>query len=231
MKVIFINMINNINNKNYDLHTIVVPFVDTNCYVINNESEAILVDAGGSGDEIYDFLCSHGFNLNAILLTHGHYDHIEALDFLKNKFENASIYANANEKIVIENRHYNLANFDLSKDVIDNIKYIDDDSIINELGLDIKMIHTPGHTIGSCCYYIEGLNILFSGDTLFKNTYGRTDLPSGDMKQLVLSVSKKIMKLNDDVVVYPGHSGITSIGYEREHSELMKPFVIDWAEK
>lgn len=222
-------MLNNINSEKYNLYTVVVPFVDTNCYILNTGSNAVLVDAGGSGNEIYDFLYSHKLNLDAVLLTHGHYDHIEALSFLKSNFKDVKIYANLNEKKVIENRDYNLANFDLSKDVIESIIYLQDKSIINEIGLNILMMYSPGHTIGSCCYYIDSLKILFSGDTLFKDTYGRTDLPTGDMKQIVLSVAENLMELSDDVVVYPGHSGNTTIGHERTSSELMKPYVIDWA--
>ena len=223
-------------NNNYDFENIIIPFVDTNCYILSKDGKSILIDAAGDGDLLVEYFENHNLHLEAVLLTHGHYDHIEALDCLRDKFPDLRIYANANEKIVIENRENNLARFDLSRDTLNVITYIGDKNFsdkfydINELGLNIKMLQTPGHTCGCCCYYIKELKILFAGDTLFKDTYGRTDLPTSDMKQLVISVAKNIMQLPDDTIVYPGHSEPTTIGHERVHSELMRAYIIDWAE-
>ena len=123
----------------------------------------------------------------------------------------------------------NLMDHELKTETKDAINYIKDESVISKLGLDIKLIHTPGHTVGSCCYYIEELNILFSGDTLFCETYGRTDLPTSDTKAIVISVAVRLMKLGDNVEVYPGHGFRTSIGHERKNNELVRDYVIKWA--
>ncbi|MBR1454929.1 MAG: MBL fold metallo-hydrolase [Lachnospiraceae bacterium] len=217
-------------NKNFDLNIIVIPLVDTNCYVLTHNNKALLVDAGGAGDEIINFIKNHNLVLESILLTHGHYDHIEALDNIVDEFPKVYIYANINEKRVIEDMKLNLMGYNLKEETLKKINYIDEINL-NILDLNIKVLFTPGHTIGSTSYYISDLDILFSGDTLFLDSYGRCDLPTGDMKEIVKSVALKIMMLPDKTTVYPGHGDKTTISYERKHSELMKDYVIDWALK
>ena len=170
-------------------------------------------------------------DLNAILITHGHFDHIEALDALHEKYPSVNIYMCDKEELVVDNLNYNLMDHQLKNETKASIKYIKDGEHINALGLDIEIISTPGHTIGSSCYYVKELNIMFSGDTLFRETYGRTDLPTGSMKDIALSVAVKLMSYNDELDVYPGHGFRTSIGHERQYNELNRDYVIDWAKK
>ena len=216
---------------NYELDTIVVPFMGTNCYFLSLGDRAILIDAAGDGQMLYDYIANHNLKLEAILLTHGHFDHIEALDLLHEKFGSVPIYAFEGEKCVIENMTNSLMEHELKEETRNSITYLKDESIINKLDIAIKLISTPGHTVGCCCYYIEELNILFSGDTLFCETYGRTDLPTSDTKEIVKSVALKLMNLNDNVEVYPGHGFRTSIGHERKNNELVRDYVIKWAEE
>ena len=216
---------------NYDLITIVVPIMGTNCYFLIKDKDAILIDAAGDGVELYNYINNNNLNLNTILLTHGHFDHIEALDLFHEKFKSVSIYAFEGEKIVIEDMHNNLMDHRLKTETEKAITYIKDGSILNALDLQIELINTPGHTIGSSCYYVKELNILFSGDTLFCETYGRTDLPTSDTKAIVRSIANKLMKLDDEVEVFPGHGFRTSIGHERNNNEIMRDYVIEWAEK
>ena len=216
-------------SEKFELYNIYVPYVNTNCYLLSQDKDSVLVDAGGDGNLIIDYLKKNDLNLKTILITHGHYDHIEALDNLCDTFKDASVYANEEEKVVIENQNNSLMDHDLKKEVLDRINYIEDGYVIETLGTKVKMISTPGHTTGCCCYYIEELKVLFSGDTMFKDTYGRVDLPTSNPKEIVLSFSNKIMKLPDEVAVYPGHGFSTTIGHEREHSELLKDYVINWA--
>lgn len=215
----------------YELNTLVVPFMGTNCYFLSQGDKTIIVDAAGDGNYIIDYLNNKKFNLDAILITHGHFDHIEALDLLHEKFCNVPIYAFEGERIVIENMGNNLMDHELKDKTKKAITYLKDDSIINLLGLEIKLISSPGHTCGSCCYYIRDLNVLFSGDTLFCETYGRTDLPTSDTKAIVRSVAIKLMELDDKVDVFPGHGFRTSIGHERKNNELVRDYVIKWAEE
>lgn len=215
--------------KDYCLENVLVPFVETNCYFLILNKDAILVDTAGDGEILYKYINNNNLNLKAILITHGHYDHIEALDFLCDKYKEIKIYANKDEKDVIENNRFSLMDHSLNDSTLESITYLDDGSIIDLINLNIKMINTPGHTKGSTSYYIEDLKILFSGDTLFKDTYGRCDLPTGDMKKIAKSVGIELMKLPDDTLVFPGHGDHTTIGYERKNNDLTKDYVVNWA--
>ena len=212
---------NNETLKKYKLNIIFIPHINTNCYVITYEQNAILIDCAGDFNIIDDFFKKNNLNLIAILITHGHFDHIDGLNDAKNKFNDVSIFANIDEKVVIENKKNSLMSKNLNDNVLNDIKYIDENVNIKLLNLNIKMINTKGHTIGSCCYYIEDLKILFSGDTLFRNAYGRTDLPTGCIDDLIVSIKKKLFILPDDVIVYPGHGLRTQIGYEKKHFNLI----------
>lgn len=214
---------------NYEIETIVVPGMGTNCYILKYNNDAVLIDAAGDGSILFSKINNNSLNLKSIFITHGHFDHIEALDLLLQKFTNVKIYALDKEKEVIENKEYSLMENELLDKTKNSIMYVKDNDIINELGLDIKIINTPGHTIGSSCFYIKNLNVLFSGDTLFRETYGRTDLPTGNDKSIAKSVAIKLMEFDNDLVVLPGHGFRTTIGYEREHNELVRDYVINWA--
>lgn len=216
--------------RNYELNTVVVPVMGTNCYFLSLKNRVILIDAAGDGQLLYEYIRNHNLALEAILLTHGHFDHIEALDLLHEKYEKVPIYAYEGEKIVVESMANSLMDHELMEKTKNSITYLNDESDINCIELTIKLISTPGHTIGSCCYYIKELNIIFSGDTLFCETYGRTDLPTSDTKLIVKSVAKKLMNFNDDVEVYPGHGFRTSIGHERKYNEIVRDYVVKWAE-
>ena len=213
----------------YEIDTVIVPMMGTNCYFLKHDNKSILIDAAGDGTILYDHIIKKDLQLEAILLTHGHFDHIEALDYLIEKIPSIKIYAYESEKEVIENPDYSLMGHTLKDTTNSAISYIKDGAVLNILGLDIKIINTPGHTIGSSCYYIKDLNVMFSGDTLFRETYGRTDLPTADPKAIVKSVAIKLMEFNDDLLVLPGHGFRTTIGYEREHNELVRDYVINWA--
>ena len=125
---------------NYELKTLIVKLVQTNCYVLSLNKDCILVDAAGDGSEILQYIKSNSLNLRAILITHGHYDHIEALDLLHKEFPNVKIYASSAEKEVIEDKTKSLMDHELDSATQNAISYIVDGSIINALDLDIKFI-------------------------------------------------------------------------------------------
>ena len=207
---------------NLKIGRIVMGMCQTNCYFVYPEgkSEVILFDPADRGDYIYHSLKDKGFTVAAILLTHGHFDHIWGLEELK-ELSGAKVYAYEEEKEVCENASVNVSKGAGRPCEITADEYVKDGATISVAGMSCQLIATPGHTKGSCCYYFEEEGILISGDTLFQESVGRTDLPTGSMSALVRSVKEKLMVLPADVKVYPGHGESTTIGYEKEYN----PFV------
>jgi len=163
---------------------------------------------------------SLGLKPEAILLTHGHFDHIMAAKELKETW-NVPIYACEKEIDVLTDGQKSLVAgyfrepYTITPDV--TVKEGDELSIA---GFTWKVFETPGHTIGSCCYYIEKESVLFSGDTLFAGSYGRTDFPTGSGRQIAESVRRLLSTLPDDTMVYPGHMDTTTIGFEKKYNPL-----------
>lgn len=198
------------------IQSYVLGVIKTNCYIISNEktNEAIILDPADNGEEIIKVLEEQKLIPIAILLTHGHFDHIMGAKDLKQRYE-MPVYASLAEKDLVADVKMNGALlirkiFTLVPDL-----YLNDGEELNLAGINIKVIHTPGHTIGGVCYYIEEESVLFSGDTLFHESVGRTDLPTGNTGLLLESIRQKLFVLQDDVKVYPGHGDTTTIGHER----------------
>lgn len=213
----------------YNLKKVVASELSTNCYFIIKDDKCIIFDCGGSL-EVLNFLEENKLTPIKVFLTHGHYDHMSGIEMLRTKYNDIEVIACGIEKDLIEDPSKNMsAKFHVKPITLDKVTYINNGDVIDSLGYKIKMILTPGHTSGSCCYYIESEKLLFSGDTLFKETYGRFDLPTGSIKNLVNSVGIELMKLPDDTLVYPGHGKDTSISHERENNELATESIINWA--
>jgi len=161
--------------------------------------------------------------VNKILLTHIHFDHIALLDSFQKRFDFELVLSDFAYKN-INNPSYNLfqyvsLDFDLENIYVDlkNTKVVNDGDIIEWEGYKIRVISTPGHSECSLCYFLESENYLFSGDTLFAGSYGRTDLPSGDDEKIFVSINRLFEILKDDVAVYPGHGKATTIGREKNN--------------
>ena len=159
-------------------------------------------------------------NVELILLTHAHFDHIMGIDTLRREWS-VPVYASALEQKVLTDANVNLSVAYGAGYVFADAKFLEDGASLALAGYQIRMISTPGHTAGGCCYYIEEEEVLFSGDTLFCASIGRTDLPTGSSSQLVRSVKEKIMILPEDTKIYPGHMEETSVQFEKEHN----PFI------
>lgn len=194
----------------------------TNCYIVTNEDtkEGLIIDPSDQAADIKARIQELEITPVAILLTHGHFDHIMAAKDLKETYH-IPVLAGEKEKAMLED--YNLngtlsvgRNYTLSAD-----RLLKDGEELTLGGLKIKVIHTPGHTAGSVCYYFEKEKVLLSGDTLFLESVGRTDMPTGNTHDLLESLNRKLMLLPDDVIVYPGHGDKTAIGYEKANN----PFI------
>lgn len=205
-----------------EIKRLVVGMVETNCYIaVHPETkEAVIVDPGDEDMRIESAVRQLGAEVKAVLLTHGHFDHMTAAKALKETFQ-VPVYAHRAEAEILADPAKNLSaqfqggGFGAKADVL-----LEDGDTFEAAGYTFRLIHTPGHTAGSCCYYVEAEKILFSGDTLFDGSYGRIDFPTGNARQMVRSVAEVLFDLPDAVKVYPGHMGFTTIGDEKKYNPL-----------
>ena len=194
----------------------------TNCYFVYEEGkkDVIFFDPGDQGERIYEKLKEAGFSVAAIYLTHGHFDHIEGCNELK-KLCGAKVYALDEEADICRDVRLNLSEDFGMAYTVEPDAYVHDGDICTEAGISFRVIATPGHTKGSCVYYFEDAGILIGGDTLFLESVGRTDFPTGSMSEQVRSIREKLLVLPDEVKVFAGHGESTTIGHERKYN----PFV------
>ena len=200
----------------------VVGAVQTNCYFVYNTatSEWIIIDPGDEEQAISIFISQKGFKPVAILLTHGHFDHTGAVEGLKAKY-GIKVYAALEERETLQDPYINLSSQLMGKRIVlEADEWLEDGQIIELIGEKIKCLLTPGHTEGGMCFYFTGSGMLFSGDTLFEQSVGRTDFPGGSMSKLVQSIRTKLFVLPDYLKVYPGHGMMTTIGDEK----IMNPY-------
>lgn len=197
----------------------ILGMVSTNCYFVVNvdTKDTIIIDPADNYNAIKARIEANGYIPKAIFLTHGHFDHILAANEIKNKY-GILIYSYKEEKDLAADPDNNLSTSFMGPFTLDIDVLLNDGEKINVGGMNCTVIHTPGHTCGSCCYYFEEDKVLISGDTLFYESVGRTDFPTGSTSTLVSSIKNKLFVLPDDVEVYPGHGSSTSIGYEKVHN-------------
>ena len=194
----------------------------TNCYFVYKEGtkDVIFFDPADKGDYIYETLKEKGLQVKGILLTHGHFDHIWGTNKLR-ELSGAPIYAYEEEKNLCEDAVTNVSDQVGRPYTVIPDRYLKDGEEITIADITCRLIATPGHTAGSCCYYFESDKILISGDTLFQESVGRTDLPTGSMSTLVRSVKEKLLPLPESVKVYPGHGDSTTIGHEKKYNAFI----------
>lgn len=208
--------------KELKIGRIVLGMCQTNCYFVYEEgsSRVIVFDPADKGDYIFNGLKEKGFTVEAILLTHGHFDHIWGVEQLR-ELSGAKVYVYEGEKELCEDASLNVSKGAGRACTVKADEYVKDGEEITAAGISCRLIATPGHTGGSCCYYFENDKILISGDTLFQESVGRTDLPTGSMSMLVRSVKEKLLPLPEEVKVYPGHGESTTIGYEKKYNPFL----------
>jgi glyoxylase-like metal-dependent hydrolase (beta-lactamase superfamily II) len=200
----------------------VVGAVQTNCYfAINDDTgEVLIIDPGASAKRLAEIIEEEKLNPVAILLTHGHFDHAGGAAELAALFQ-ISVYAEEHEKETLENPALNLSGWEGSEKKYHADVFLKDEQELDLAGFHIRVLFTPGHTVGGCCYLFGYQNAVFSGDTLFAQSVGRTDFPKGSAAQLIRGIQEKLMCLPDDVTVYTGHNEITSIGTERMYNPYL----------
>lgn len=198
----------------------------TNCFTVYNAvtRDAVLIDPACNARFLNNILVNEQLNCVAILLTHGHYDHIGALpELMELVGHKVPIYASAEEEDVLNDPRKNLSTM-LSGQMV-TVKadiLLQDDQEIELLDTKLRCFLVPGHTKGGMCYYFAENGILFSGDTLFARSIGRSDFPTGDGIKLVKSIKEKLMTLPDETIVYPGHNERTTIGKERNANPFIQ---------
>jgi len=200
----------------------VLGMVSTNCYLLINSDthECIIVDPADRPELIEEMVKKAESKPQAILLTHGHFDHVGAAEALRDSY-GIKIYAAKEEQKLLESPEINLSapygmNISFAAD-----EWLSDGQKLDIAGFHIKAIHTPGHTAGSMCYYLEEEKTLMSGDTLFACSVGRTDFPTSSGAAMNASLRDKLSKLPDDVDVFPGHGEFTTIGFEKMNNPFM----------
>lgn len=197
----------------------------TNCYIILDEKskETMVIDPAGEAEKIAELINIMGGKLKYIYLTHCHGDHIMGVMQLKN-IMGGKVLIHREDSIGLNNPEINLSPYiGVGKIELEADSRIDDQDLIHLGDLQFKVLHTPGHTKGGTCLYCEKEHCLFSGDTMFRGTWGRTDLPTSNREDIIKSIETKIVTLPDDTIVYPGHGMMTMIKDEKPIYLELKP--------
>jgi len=206
------------------IEVFVVGMVSTNCYLVCNEDskEMFIVDPGQAPDYLVKHVKESGFTVKGILITHGHFDHILGIDGFLEEFD-VPVYACTKERDLLENPGLNVSAKYGKGHTYLGANYVNDGDMLNVAGFQVRVIHTPGHTAGGCCYYVADEGVVFTGDTLFRKEVGRWDLPTGDGngETLIASIKEKLLVLPEETVVYPGHGEESLI----EDEKRMNPYL------
>ena len=199
-------------------------YLQENVYLAfcENTNEGVLIDPGSTPDKIFELLEENNVTLKYIILTHAHFDHIEAIPEIKKRFD-VPVVLHKDEQEILGNSKYSHSGLyggmkvELAADIM-----LEDGDELTFGDESLKIIHTPGHTPGGACYYSENARVLFTGDTLFKNEVGRCDLYKGNLGQLINEIKTKLLILPDDVAIFPGHSENSTIGREKSENSYVR---------
>lgn len=200
------------------IKTCVLGAVSTNCYLVYDEKtkEGVVIDPADNASYILNLCSELEVNITAILLTHGHFDHILAVPDIHRAFR-VKIYASEAEDAMLADTKLNMTGGFRGPQISfhANVLLHEGDEF-EMLGVKWRVLMTPGHTSGSCCFYLPDEGVLFAGDTLFRGSYGRTDLPTGNTIRIVSSIVDKLFELPEDTMVYTGHGDPTTIAFEKQ---------------
>lgn len=203
-------------------HIVVRPLF-VNCFFLTDDDKNLIIfDPGGDEDLIIDKIESEGLKPLMILNTHGHFDHIGAVAALKGKY-GIPFYINKNDLFLLGQSRSHASLFGAEPAPVPVAdKYVEDGDVIEFGGGTITALHTPGHTPGGICYYIEPIKAVITGDSLFWEGVGRTDFPYGDHEKLIAGIKEKLLTLDEDVTVHPGHDEFSTVGWEKHNNPYLK---------
>ncbi|NLC71955.1 MAG: MBL fold metallo-hydrolase [Desulfuromonadaceae bacterium] len=204
------------------VHTLSVGPLDVNCHVVacSRSREALVIDPGGDEKEIWKLLTAEKLNLRIVANTHGHFDHAGGNAWLVRQ-SGADLLIHRQDRKLLEAICSQGAMFGCRLEASPlPSRFLEDGEVLSVGDLKITVIHTPGHTPGGVSFLVDGH--LFSGDTLFAGSVGRTDLPGGDFDALMASIRDRLLVLPDETIVHPGHGPDTTIGREKAHNPFLR---------
>jgi len=200
--------------------------LETNCYVVRRDEsarECLIVDTGLDDGTLVEFLEEHGLLPVAVVLTHGHADHIVGLAALRRRYPGIKVLIHRLDAPLLADPDANLSDLAGLRFTTGPAEVLlADGDVIEEAGIRLRVLHTPGHTPGGICLYAEADDLVFVGDTLFADSVGRTDFPGGDTRQLIESIRTRLLTLPDRTAVYPGHAMRTTIGREKRANPYVR---------
>ena len=206
------------------LGRLVVGPIAANCFIVGDEKtrEGVIIDAGEDADQILEVVKENKLTIKYIIATHGHFDHNGAVAKLKKDLSCDFVMHEADLSFIGEAKQSALNWGFIIDDVPQPDRFIKDGDMLTVAGLNFKVLHTPGHSPGGICLYVESEGVVFSGDTLFFGSIGRTDFRLGSLKELTRSIKEKLYVLPDETIVYTGHGDETSIGHEKANNGYVR---------
>ena len=204
------------------IDSLVLGLYETNCYILRSSEQAedcLIIDTGLDSGRLIDFILDKKLNPVALVLTHGHIDHIAAVVDLREKFPDIKVYIHKLDAEMLEEPLSNLSAMTGAAFVTEPADFtVQDQETIEQAGIKLHVLHTPGHTPGGISLYSVEEEVVFSGDALFADSVGRTDFPGSSMTQLVKAIKEKLLTLPDETKVYPGHGPQTTIAHEKAYN-------------